>query len=605
MILSRRRRHNTGGLLRSARGDRGYAMILFIIVLLVITVMSTTVTTTAYQAASSARDAADRLSARALAANAVDEFYAGLTTRPELITVNSDGTLESAHPAVRDATTPAAWARMDGSNPVSCDPAGADKAKDCYFVDLTGEKLGSSTRIRSVVVNVTTRVGCDPAGDYCTYAKFQQRIRRVQFFDYLFFNQYTALDPARYSDAFAANPTVAGQLQAACAGNATQRAKGLLAAGLPSQFACLEISYLGRTNTAPSASGAPAGTDIVRGPVYTADEYISICGNPLFTGSVAVHGSGATHGGSRDVWKSAEESNSTVLCNGIANNGKGFFGPTTVDAPLLEMPSLVRSLSEVLTGTVNNLTQDRVRIEPDTAGVPVRITFSGGASGTQIDITDGRFTEGCSPVTSSCNLKSQAAVIVTRANSSTPVVAEVSGTVSGQVMLFSADDIVVTNDLRYSGGRTGTDVTVLVAGNNLKIDQVTPSAPAGTVQPGRTIDGFLVALNGGPHVPNWASSTSSPRWSDGTAATSTKPLAPTLTVFGGIAGKYQGVYGGFNGTTGYVVHGYTKDFTFDARLALGKTTPPPLLIAPDSSAWLRVDITEVPVSSASIAAGAK
>ena len=605
MIVSRKtKRRRTFGHFNN-RDQAGYAMILFIIVLLVITVMSTTVTTTAYRAASSARDAADRLSARSLAGNAVDEFYAGLITRPELITVNSDGTLESTHPAVRDAATPLTWGRLDGSNPVICDPKGVDKSADCYFIDLTGEKLGSSTRIRSVIVNVTTRVGCDTNGDFCTYAKYQQRLRRVQFFDYLFFNQFTALDPARYSDVFASNPTVAGQLQAACAGNATKRAKGILAAGLAAEFKCLEISYLGRTNTSPSSSNAPSGTDIIRGPIYTADEYISICGNPLFTGSVAVHGSGYTHSGSRDVWKSAEEGSSDVLCNGVANNGKAFFGPTTVDAPLLEMPSLVRSLSEVMSGSLNSLTQDRVRIEPINAGAPVQITFSGGGSVTQIQITNGEFKEGCSSAFFSCNLKSQAAIIVNRANTTTPVVAEVSGSVSGQIMLISADDVVVTDDLRYSGGRTGSDVTVLVAGNNLKINQVTPSAPGGSVQPGRAIDGFLIALNGGPHVPDWASSASTPRWNDGTAATDTKPLAPTLTIFGGIAGKYQGVYGGFNGTTGYVVHGFTKDFTFDARLALGKTNPPPLLIAPDSSAWIRVDITEIPVDSLSLAINGK
>jgi hypothetical protein len=161
--------------------------------------------------------------------------------------------------------------------------------------------------------------------------------------------------------------------------------------------------------------------------------------------------------------------------------------------------------------------------------------------------------------------------------------------------------VEITGNLTYQGVTNlttllanSTSVTAIVAQGEIKICQM---GDCGPYTPVRSIHAYLVSLGGAPHVPGWSDS-ANPRWANPTDLT--LPAAPKLALYGGIAGKYQGVFGGYEGVSRYVVQGYVKDFAFDDRLARGSVSTPPLLVSPKSSAWLRVDISEVPVDETSL-----
>jgi hypothetical protein len=561
----------------SRKPDRGYAMVLFVIVLLVITVMSTTVTTTAFDAATSSRDAGNRLKARALASSAIDEFYGRVMNHPELIVIdeqtgtasvpNNNGVYD--HLAFRPTGDRTKWASLSGSKVEVCDPV-SDKAKDCYFVQLRVERDGS-TRYRWVVVEVTTRVGCATDGSDCTYSKYQQRIRRMQFFDFLFFHEFSTLDPKRYTDIYGNDPSVnVADFVRECSKRASKRAVANLA-----PYRCAEVAYL-----EDPANGVK---DRIDGPLYTADDYITVCGNPEFTKRILVHGSGYQQGGTTTAWRPFN----TIDPNTVCGTSNGSLIDAALNAPLLEMPEYGPTSSQVR----NGLRPTDFRLSPVNSSLPIQIEISGST----VTITNATNSLGCS---TTCSMGTNAVIYV---DNDAAKEIELKGVTNGQLMVYATGDVEITGNLTYQGVTNlttllanSTSVTAIVAQGEIKICQM---GDCGPYTPVRSIHAYLVSLGGAPHVPGWSDS-ANPRWANPTDLT--LPAAPKLALYGGIAGKYQGVFGGYEGVSRYVVQGYVKDFAFDDRLARGSVSTPPLLVSPKSSAWLRVDISEVPVDETSL-----
>ena len=149
--------------------------------------------------------------------------------------------------------------------------------------------------------------------------------------------------------------------------------------------------------------------------------------------------------------------------------------------------------------------------------------------------------------------------------------AYVSGTVSTQVTLATARDIVVTGDVKYSTNAEGKDILGLVPNNYVWVyhpvkpngDEVLPAS-----QRVRRIDAAILALNNSFVVQSW---------DKGSTA------SPTLTVNGVIAQKFRGPVGTGSGT------GYKKNYVYDERLNF---LPPPYFLTPEDAPWTVQRLTD-------------
>ncbi|NHC46014.1 hypothetical protein [Motilibacter aurantiacus] len=149
--------------------------------------------------------------------------------------------------------------------------------------------------------------------------------------------------------------------------------------------------------------------------------------------------------------------------------------------------------------------------------------------------------------------------------------AYVQGTVSGQVTVASADEIVVTGDLKYASGLSGTDVIGLVANGfvwvyhpvNANDENLLTSAASV-----HYIDAALTSLSHSFAVENSSS---------GAGLSSASSDASKLNIRGVIVQKFRGAVG-----TGGGASGYLKNYIYDARLA---NQPPPYYSRPVDTTW--------------------
>ncbi len=148
----------------------------------------------------------------------------------------------------------------------------------------------------------------------------------------------------------------------------------------------------------------------------------------------------------------------------------------------------------------------------------------------------------------------------------------VQGQVAGQVTVAALDDIVVTGDITYAGGMSGTDMTGLVAGNNVWIYHPVTSSGNNLsgVTPVHQIQAAVLALRHSFIVQNWAYG----------APLSTGSAATQLNVTGSLAQKYRGPVG--TGTSSTIYSGYVKNYVYDSRLL---TFQPPFFLQPERSPW--------------------
>jgi type II secretory pathway pseudopilin PulG len=148
----------------------------------------------------------------------------------------------------------------------------------------------------------------------------------------------------------------------------------------------------------------------------------------------------------------------------------------------------------------------------------------------------------------------------------------ISGTVDTQVTVASADDIVITGDLKVADNLGGTDVIGLIADNNVWIYHPVNSSSANLLTtPVRTVQAAILSVSHSFVVQNWALGS---------------PLG-TLNVSGAIAQKFRGPVGTGSGST--IATGYYKNYVYDPRLAY---LQPPYFLAPASNQWLVADVTD-------------
>jgi hypothetical protein len=188
---------------------------------------------------------------------------------------------------------------------------------------------------------------------------------------------------------------------------------------------------------------------------------------------------------------------------------------------------------------------------------------------------------------------------------------KVSGDIEGMVSVVVEGSVAIVGDLKYVNGAKAegpnaniSDVLTLTATERIEIwqncsrteasprlDNCTspPPGPPGE----RVVNGILTSGLGYVGVPDWQYNTEQNDAGE-------YREQQTLTFFGSIASRYQGVYGAYVETDErQLVSGFYKNFAHDNLSRIlnnGKSIEEqlPFFVQTETAVWNRVDITEVP-----------
>jgi len=525
------------------KSRRGYAMGLFLVVL---TVMTTTIVMMLSTAAKEARNTAqmsELTKARALASSSLDDFYARLQTTPDIIDDLQRGT---SQPIVSDmiltGSSSRPWHYNDRGARVSC--AGTDNLyRACYFLEIAFITASGETRPDALEITANVRYDCRGSVDRCRTVTFEQRIRAWQFTDFLFYTQYNVVSPSLRS-VFPSRSIVQSNGVDPCAVPASGRVSSI------GQSDCPTVAY--------------TDNDKVTGPVYTADDFIVVCGRPsnIFT---------AASGGQTRVY--ARATNGQVLRN--ASTLRGDTCPTDWDPA-----SFGTTLSAVLRLPPGRTTFNQAQLRATTSGSALRATGSTVSvvfNGNQVSVSGAGSTN-------SLTLSPLMKVITVDGD------VELSGEIDGRVTVFASGNATIVGDLKYSNKTSDTGLGDVLGVNSIGdiiIEPISPKASDCTAanQPIRVVNALLVSLNGTVRTANLNVPTSPSITSTG--------CAPKLEFFGAMATKYQGVFGLYDSFSSQVLRGYSKNFSHDDRSTRSGVFLPPYLVTPVGLQWVRVDIAEV------------
>ncbi|WP_432498585.1 hypothetical protein [Kineococcus auxinigenes] len=151
----------------------------------------------------------------------------------------------------------------------------------------------------------------------------------------------------------------------------------------------------------------------------------------------------------------------------------------------------------------------------------------------------------------------------------------VQGDVSGQMTVTAEHDVVVTGDVRYAGGLSGTDVLGLIGQNNVVVWNPVRQSNGGfaniNASANRRIDAAIASVSNSFTVFNYDKGS----------------RIGTLNINGVIIQKYRGPVA--TGSGSVTSTGYAKDYRYDSRLS---SLPPPSFIAPVNDPWSVGTLTE-------------
>ncbi|HEY1737797.1 MAG TPA: prepilin-type N-terminal cleavage/methylation domain-containing protein [Acidimicrobiia bacterium] len=432
-------------------------------------------------------------------------------------------------------------------------PGGGTVSQYHYTVDASSLAVNGTLKLTSTGrVNGTMRTA---------YATLRQR----SFLDYLYFTDYETVDPALYTG----SPFTAAQAQVACA----KYAYG----SNPRDSNCQNIQFI---------SG-----DTINGPLHTNDAFM-VCGNPHFNGDTSTSWSGS--GGLR--YRDGCPTSHPVFANP---------GDPQTAPPLTMPPSDATIKSQTNAGAGGCLYTGPTRIKLNSNGtMTVNSPFSKNTNNSSCPLsgntgplpsdgvifvqnvpsttTDPNYTNGC-PY--SVNGRSHP-LGMPIANDITTYGcrngdAFVEGTLKGQLTIATDNSVVVTWNITYASGLNGTDLLGLIANNNVEIYHPV-SCTSGTTSscnlnanfPGET------ARNATFQNPQLYAAALSVNHSVRVQNNAIGSPLGTLSVRGAFSQRYRGAVG--TNSSGTIVSGYAKDYTYDQRLHYES---PPHFLDPIASQW--------------------
>jgi hypothetical protein len=437
----------------------------------------------------------------------------------------------------------------------------------------------------TILITSTGKVGT-------TKRSVQATLRRRTFIDYLYYTDYETLDPALYTGPLFTGDSTYTPAQATT--NCTRYAY----AATPRASGCTEINFI--------------TADQVNGPLHTNDSFL-VCGQPRFNGNTSTswnkssqprYRTNSSCSGNNPVFANPGDpkylpnlamppSNNAIKAETAAGKGGCIFtGPTSItlnNAGTMTVSSPFSKQTNggcVVNGTGSLPTNGVIYVQ----SVP-SVT------------SDPNYTNGC-PYSNPAHplpgliVTNDANVFGCRDGD-----VFVQGTLKGQLTIAAANNVLITNNITYNGGTTGTSLLGLVANNFVYVRhpvqlQTTTYNPAQTSQPASCGSSFdrtdYIQNSSNRYVQricskNLTGSQSSPTINAAILAVNHSFTVPywqrgsslgTLSVTGAIAQRFRGPVGTNSG--GSVITGYAKNYVYDQRL---RYLSPPKFLDPIASAW--------------------
>lgn len=394
---------------RAAVRSANTMMLMLVVLLLLGTLAAALVTSTHADADSSRRNVA-RTEARTQLVGALDHFYAQLTTQDGFLAALDDDCTGYPAQGTTGGGDPC-WARLDNPDQ-PCDDG--DLEADCYHLQVLRAPADFDVP-RSLLVEATARVRCGGVAERCVTVRMQQRLRVRQFFDFLTYTEYSALDPDRYLGGEEC------EQQFALRGDAEAND-------------CAMVAYQGADN---------ATRDRIDGPIYTADDYIVTCFGPNFDDDVLVAGTGTSEPAAVNrIDPNCDPDDIDDDLNTPLDRGEiepSFNAATQTNAPLLLLPEVATTIDEAAEHT-----DPAAIFTPTAANVPLELTFHG-TDGLEVD--DPAAAEGPTSIT----LDDNGERVVLILGDAEIANADATNTgVDGRWSIFVEGSLTIVDDLTYT-----------------------------------------------------------------------------------------------------------------------------------------------------------
>ena len=602
------------------KSRHGYAMMLMMVAMLVMSSISFIVISSTARDLESSRLATAKSEARVQASSALEDFYSRVSTDPvfaqdvTLAVHEAESSIRrtkynTTYPALVFTSKPSVDANPENSwqgakltkmglevSSLSSEPLGSEACPsdatkyefDCYTL-----RVESSLSSGILTVTASSRVRC--AGNYlkCVTVSLSQRLRKVQYYDFLIAQEYTTVGLAEgllppssqsYPQGLAEVTGVPDispeEYEAQC--------RNIKALNRPP--VCMSIAYLGSSTTLEIS-------DSIKGPLYTADDYVYVCGNPTgISGQSAFNSVTLSGPGNSSLWYKQE-------CPGTTPSTPTY---VTLNYPALKLPSNSATSANALLGlNIVPVASPAVMVFEDGR---VHISQAGGAFSNQP--YDGKVFEVADQTSTSKDVT-------------------IKGTVNGKVSIISRGDAAIVGNLRYACTDYSScdDFLSLTTSGSLEVWQECntsevsacipvsetcppePSLNPCTALPGnisassrvyeRIVDGILVSLNSYIGTPDWYININSMCPTPPEPVPPTPPTTscrPTLNFTGSMTSKYQGVFGAYDSNNGQLIGGFYKKFLHDPRLNKqdgNYALLPPYTVNSLVAVWSRLDLVEI------------
>jgi hypothetical protein len=445
-------------------------------------------------------------------------------------------------------------ATLDPDNPALTGYADISDGRSQFTYDVDASDIGATGVI---VVTSTGRVNA-------VERTVRAELRKRTFLDYLYFTEYETLDPSAY-------PATGSRDQTWAAANCSRHRYDS-----PSRDDdCYDINWV---------TG-----DSVDGPFHTNDQLL-VLGSPSWLGRATTSMADGTYYDAV-ANRSCRGRNNPSGCSSDPSFAQGltFRSPMTLPPSNNQIkaeadPALsgegcmyvgatfIRFLSDGSATIRSNRTDD-----PSASKCPTNGTMTSLPANGVIYVRSANASESC--LSSAPHPYNLSADVTPYNNCAGDVFVE--GTLDGRLTLAAENNIVISDHIRYAGGRgPGTDDMLgLVANNFVQImhpindgDQNLNYLPGGRRFDGPQIDAAILSVEHSFLVQNHNKGA---------------PFDDPINVYGTIGQLYRGPVGTIGGST--ITHGYAKDYEYDPRLEF---VSPPHFLDPVQSAWVVRSVSE-------------
>ena len=419
---------------------------------------------------------------------------------------------------------------------------------DCASYFLVANKLSNSgigvDRVIGAKLIIKVYSGCYSA-KVCRKTTYGTTIKPINFFDFMYYTKYSTMDPEFYSTLGSFGlPTTATKTNCSNTRNAVTNG-------------CLTVNL----TKLDLFSG---------GDIYTYDDYLYVCGDPIISGRIY------SYGASRSDSNSVKTESPTPSCPN-----------TSINQPYNQ----VINLDLKLEGGANS------KVTKGTEKIDTLNLFNLPASGTASEIFISIVNNNLSTSESSCSSVTPFGRSLNSANGAVIVIGG-NATICNITNIQSVVSIVVGGKAVIEGeitrDTTQKSAVGIIADSQIEISQLphTCSAPSPSTHE-KKINAFMLSMNRSIFVSNWYDDKY-------TAGNLTCPAGvtfkPTLKIEGALIGKYQPIFGSYDSSATNsdvdLLSGYIKDFKFDSRIKNG-TISLPYFIPPRIGQWVKLSLSEI------------